>query len=84
MNKCENCDKGHWACCVKPMLGAILWVGAFLALVAAWLTRTSGTGLFFGVDEIHWYLDAIVLGVLALGCKFHCGNACGICGTKGY
>mgnify|MGYP001586521762 FL=1 len=82
MNKCENCDQAHWACCIKPTLGAVLWFGAALALIAAWLTRTTGTGLFLGLDEVHWYFDSFALALLALGAKMHCGNACSICGTR--
>ena len=81
MLNCENCDKMHWGCCVKPMLGGLLWLGAVAAVVAAWMTSSNPTSLVLGRDEIHWYLDAIVLAVLALGCKIHCGKGdCGKCG----
>ncbi|MEK7115217.1 MAG: hypothetical protein AAB847_02570 [Patescibacteria group bacterium] len=83
--KCENNGgKMHWYCCVKPMLGGVLWVAAAIALIAAWMASSSDIGLVYGRDELHWYLDAIVLAVLALGCKIHCGrgDGCGMCGTN--
>ena len=54
-----------------------------MALIVAWMASSNATGLVWGRDEIHWYLDAMVLGVLALGCKIHCGKGdCGKCGGK--
>ena len=80
--KCENCDKMHWYCCAKPWLGGLLWLAAAVALILAWSAGSSEFGLVWGRDELHWYLDAIVLGVLALGCKLHCSRGdCGKCGV---
>lgn len=81
MMTCENCDKMHWSCCIKPMLGGLLWLLAAVSLLLAWYT-TAQEMVFWGKDAAHWYWDALVLGVLALGCKIHCGKGeCGMCGT---
>lgn len=70
----------HW----KQKTGAVLWVVSLLALIAAWIASNSEFGLVWGRDEIHWYLDALVLGVLALGCKMHRGKGdCGKCDSRG-
>ena len=66
----------------KKILGKVLWVGALLALVAAWMASSSELGLVLGRDEIHWYLDALALGVLALGCKMNCDKDCVRCDSR--
>ena len=74
-------EKTHITCCVKPILGGLFWMAAFLALLAAWLARVSPDRLIWGIDEGHWYLDALVLGILALGCKIHSLGACNVCAS---
>ena len=62
------------------MLGALLWIAAFLSLVFAWYARD---GVFLGYSGLGWYWNALVLGILALPlkmrggwCKRH-GDVCG-------
>ena len=75
-------DKMHWGCCLRPLLGKLLWVVAAFALIAAWLS--GSTGAFWGREAMTWYWDALVLGVLALGLRGHgCRHKwCAVCGVK--
>ncbi len=76
-----NHSKMHWACCWKPMLGVVLWTLGMLALVLAWVSIWR-QNLVFGLEPLAWFWNALVLGVLALGCKGHgCrgGHSCGSC-----
>lgn len=70
--------KWHWRCCWKPMLGTLLWLGAAAALALAWWAVWR-RGLVWGLEPLAWYWNALVLGVLALGCKG--GHGCDSCGT---
>ena len=47
-------------------LGRFLLVLAFLALLGAWLTQSSG-GTLLGFTQTHLYSDAIVLSLLGIG-----------------
>ncbi len=66
----------HWACCWKPMLGVVLWSLGMLALVLAWVSIWRQS-LVFGLEPLAWFWNALVLGVLALGCKG--GHGCHQC-----
>ncbi len=69
---CVSCtaDKGgmcspmHWTCCVAPILSLVFWIGGIIALILAW-AATNGAVLGMTVD--FWYLNALALGVLAMG-----------------
>lgn len=52
----------------KYMLGKALWSLSLLSLLIAWFT-ISGEGMFFGLDTITWYWNALIFGVLALPLK---------------
>ena len=54
------------SCCWMPLAGLLLWLASATTLVFAWL---SGDGFLFGRSSIHWYGDALILGVLAIGSK---------------
>ena len=70
-------SKWHWACCWKAMAGMVLWGAGALSLVLAW-TAVWQKGLVLGLEPLAWYWNALVLGVLASGCKG--GSAsCGYC-----
>lgn len=47
-----------------PLLTIIFWVGGIISLILAW---SAGTGLVFGKADAFWYLNALALGVLAIG-----------------
>jgi len=72
-----NHGKWHWRCCWQPMLGHALWIAAAASLAMAWVAVWR-RGLVWGLEPLAWYWNALVLGVLALGKKSHCGN-CGTC-----
>ena len=77
---CENSDKMHWGCCIKPMLGGLLWLLALVSFLVACYTSNTEV-VVWGKEALEWYWVALVLGVLALGCKIHCGRGeCGMCG----
>jgi len=68
--------KWHWACCWKM----VLWGLSALALVLAWVSVYM-KGLVLGLEPLAWYWNALVLGVLANGCKAGCGS-CGTCDSE--
>lgn len=59
-------DKMHMSCCWLPLAGIILWLASATALTFAWL---SSEGFILGRSSFHWYWDALILGVLAVGSK---------------
>jgi len=69
--------KWHWHCCWRPLLGHVLWLAAAASLALAWVAVWR-RGLVWGLEPLAWYWNALVLGMLALGKKSHCGN-CGMC-----
>lgn len=69
-----------WMYKTKWWLGGILWVLSVVALVMAWVASASTNGLFLQLPVAHLFWDALILGVLALGCKMDMGY-CGGCGT---
>ena len=79
-------DKMHWRCCWKPMLGLLLWVAAAFSVVMAWLSRGAP---LLGYNDVGWYMNAVVLALLAIPMKLGggwCGkhgDTCGggMCGT---
>ena len=73
-------SKWHWACCWKPMVGMVLWGAGMLSLVMAW-AAVYNRGLVLGLEPLAWYWNALVLGVLANGCKGGHGS-CGTCETE--
>lgn len=68
-------DKLHWQCCMRPKCGKLFWLVALIALILAWVATFKGT--VWGLDAMHWYWDALVLGVLALGLKMASHRGCG-------
>jgi len=62
--------------------GGLLWTLAALSVLLAWWA-VYRRGLVLGLEPLAWYWNALVLGVLALGCKSDCGScgSCGACGT---
>lgn len=70
-------SKFHWACCWKPMVGLVLWAAGMLSLAMAWVAVWQ-RGLVLGLEPLAWYWNALVLGVLATGCKGGHGS-CGSC-----
>lgn len=83
-------DKIHWRCCWLPLLGLFLWFAAAVSLVLAWVA-VSRKAPVLGYADIGWYLNAIVLSLLAIPlklkrgwCKMH-GGSCGSgdCGMHG-
>lgn len=92
---CSSCTSGkggmcspmHWSCCIVPLLSIVFWIGGIAALVLAW---SAGDGMAWGRPDAFWYLNALSLGVLAMGgrgkklgsCRkmgAGCGSACGGC-----
>ena len=70
-------SKWHLACCWKPVVGTVLWTAGMLSLVMAWVA-VYNRGLVLGLEPLAWYWNALVLGVLAVGCSGHSGH-CGTC-----
>lgn len=69
-----NCSCWH-------LVGGLFWAAAFLCLIFAWVGTSKG-GAFSGVEVNTWYLNALVLGVLAVPLKLKGhgeGCACGVC-----
>lgn len=48
-------------------LGRVLLIVAFAALAGAWITQLTGKPLL-GMSQLHLFLDAVVLGILGIGC----------------
>lgn len=71
-------SKWHWACCWKPMTGMLLWAAAAASLALAWWAVWT-KGLVLGLEPLAWYWNALVLGVLAMGCKGGHGGCRGTC-----
>jgi hypothetical protein len=69
----------HWSCCIAPLLSIIFWVGGIVALVLAW---SAGDGMIWGKADAYWYLNALALGVLAVGGRGKKFGSCrgGSCG----
>lgn len=72
-------NKMHWSCCWKPMLGMALWALAAACFVLGLVAITRPTGVW-QISTLGWYWNALILGVLALGCK-GCGHGCSKCST---
>ena len=72
---CMGCDsmhgKWHISCCIKPLLGKVLWLLSAAALVLAWVASASANGMVFQIPVAHLFWDALILGVLAIGLKGH-------------
>ncbi len=63
-------------CCSKHAIGKALWVLAAISLILAWV---SGSDIIFGADALTWYINAIVLGILAIPLKIgRCGSCLGM------
>ena len=74
----------HWNCCLMPLLGKLFWIAGIAALVAAWISGNNGSVWGFGADQ--WYMNALVMGVLAItGSRKRMGScrAGGTCGPHG-
>lgn len=69
----------HWACCIVPLLTLAFWVGGIVCLVLAW---SAGVDTVLGKPDLFWYLNAVALGVLAIGGRGKKFGACrkGACG----
>lgn len=63
---CPPDTKIHYKCCLLPLLGALLWLASAISLGMAWY---AGYGFVWNRDAVHWYWDALILGVLAIGLK---------------
>ncbi|MBI4992250.1 MAG: hypothetical protein HZB99_03460 [Candidatus Harrisonbacteria bacterium] len=70
--------KWHWSCCLRPALGMLLWLAGAAALALAWWAVWRRE-LVWGLEPLAWYWNALILGVLALGCKGHGSGHCGTC-----
>lgn len=66
-------SKWHWGCCWRMAL----WTLAALALVVAWVSVYKKAPVF-NLEPLAWYWNALVLGVLANGCKGGC-SSCETC-----
>jgi len=77
--KSGMCSPLHWSCCVVPLLTLVFWVGGIIALVLAW---SAGDGMILGKADAYWYLNALALGVLAMGGRGKKLGSCrkGACG----
>lgn len=58
-----------------PMLGKLLWVLSFLALIGGLAALWRG-GEFYGVSYQTWYWNALVGGVLAISLKVSKFHSC--------
>ena len=76
-------DKWHMHCCWKPVVGKILWAGAFLSFVGGFLAFWYG-GTFLNISWTTWYWTALVGGVLAAGIRgYHSWCGCDMCHGAG-
>lgn len=57
----------HWLHKLAEVAAKVFWIFAILSLLLAWSTVSGGT--VFGLALPHWYWNALVFGVLALGAK---------------
>lgn len=76
------------------MLKKSLWLAAALALVLAWVASAKADGMVCfgardaggkcasGLPVAHLFWDALILGVLSMGLKKHCGMSCGSCESE--
>lgn len=76
----NKCSPMHWACCIAPMLSLVFWVAGIVSLVLAW---SAGDGMIWGKADAFWYLNALSLGVLAMGGRGKKIGSCrkGSCGS---
>lgn len=66
----------HW----MPMLSMVLWAVAMVSFVLGLVAITRPAGIF-QISTLGWYWNALILGVLSLGCKgpkMDC-ESCGSC-----
>jgi|GEM_PF-2366000 len=75
-----NCSPMHWSCCIVPLVSLIFWVASIVALVFAWV---AGDTAVFGKADAFWYLNALALGVIAIGGRGKKPGMCrkGVCGS---
>lgn len=56
-----------------------LWVLAALAFILGWVSLLRQS-LVLNLDPVAWYWNALVMGVLSMGCKG--SDNCGTCKTE--
>ncbi|TDR37708.1 hypothetical protein DFR29_1245 [Tahibacter aquaticus] len=49
-------------------LGRVALALGFLAMLAAWISAMTATGVWWGFSTVHWFADATVLALLGIGC----------------
>lgn len=68
-----HCACWHW-------MGSLLWLAALLSLILAWITGPEAN--FSGLDQGELFVNAMVLGILAIPLKLkgHAGGCeCNMC-----
>ena len=77
-----NHKKMHWMCCMMPVLSMVLWVAAMASFVLGLVAITKPAGIL-QISTLGWYWNALILGVLSLGCHGGSKMNCGSCGNGG-
>lgn len=75
-----NYKKMNWVSDWMPVLSMVLWVVAMASFVLGLVAITKPAGIL-QISTLGWYWNALILGVLSLGCKgsVHSCNDCGSC-----
>jgi hypothetical protein len=72
----ENHRRGHWGCCLLPILSLLFWIVSMVFIVAAWVSVTHDK-LVWGYGAQWWIVNALMFGVLSLYGRG--GKRCGAC-----
>ena len=76
MNNEPQQNTSHWIHRFAEVTSKIFLVLGLLSLLLAWSTISGGT--VFGLALAHWYWNALVFGILAIGVRksFGCDSTC--------
>ena len=66
-------SKYHWWCCIRPVLGIVLWVLGAISLIMAWMVLRTQSPIL-GYNDVGWYLNALVFSLLAIPLKMGWGG----------
>jgi hypothetical protein len=70
--------RGHWSCCIMPILSWIFWAAAIIFTIASWVSVTKDITVWnYGAQW--WIVNALIFGLLALfgRGRCHCAGCVG-------
>jgi hypothetical protein len=72
--------RGHWGCCILPIISKVFWAVSIVFVIASWVSVTHDK-LVWGYGAQWWIVNALMFGVLAIYGRG--GKGCGACCVSG-